>query len=62
MGDVLNGEFEKHCQVRASHLTVQILYGFSPNTYTNRKSKHARRKNLMYLLFFLLVKFLLSQK
>ena len=27
-------------------------YGLSPNPYTNRKSKHARRKNLMCLLFF----------
>ena len=53
-------------KVQASHLTGQTQIWAKPkpiyvNPYTNRKSKHARR-NLVYLLFFLLVMFLLTQK
>ena len=37
MGDVLIGEFESHCKVRASHLYGQMQYGLIPNPYNGRK-------------------------
>ena len=50
-GDALSGEFDNLTKCEQVHLTGQMLYGLSPNPYTNRKSKHARRKSCMSALF-----------
>ena len=62
MGDVLIGEFTLSQKCKHRIWQVKRKYGLSPNLYTNRKSKHARRKILYVCSFFLLVMFLLTQK
>ena len=52
MRNVLSGEIGKYHQMRASHLTSQILYGLSPNPYHKQKEQARKTKNLVCLLFF----------